>query len=49
MKYEEIIEKIISGSIDIGLKILAAIIVLAIGLKVIKWIEGFLEEQYLNL
>ena len=44
MKYEEIIEKIISGSIDIGLKIIAAIIVLAIGLRVIKWIEKLIKK-----
>ena len=46
MKYEEIIEKIISGSIDIGLKILVAIIVLAIGLRVIKWIEKLIKKCY---
>lgn len=45
MKYEEIIEKIISGSIDIGLKIIAAIIVLAIGLRVIKWIEKLIKKE----
>lgn len=45
MKYKEIIEKVISGSIDICLKLLVAIIVLAVGLRIIKWIEKILRKE----
>ena len=43
---EKLLEKLVEGSIDIGLKILISIIVLGIGFKIIQILEKYLKKEH---
>ncbi len=46
--FEDLITKLSSGAMDMALKILAAIVVLVIGLKIIKLIEKIIKKEHKN-
>ena len=43
---EKLFDKLVEGSIDIGLKILISIIVLGIGFKIIQILEKYLKKEH---